>query len=371
MIRFITGAALAVTFAAVAVAEERTVAIVQSLTGPAAFVGTGARDGMLLAIDDLNASGKLGDVKLAPIVEDDATDRGQSIALATRFARDPNVLVMLGPTTGTIAGAVAQVANDEKMPMYTVTNLVEALTPGPWSFIHAQPAETAVPNAVEFAVGNLGVKSCAFVELIDNPAFVRQRTIFQEMVAKRGVTALSVAGVKLSDTDFSSSAVRIVNDKPDCIFMAMPPVQGANFIIQLRQNGLDPETRIIGVTGMASDQLMEIGGSAVEGVYVQSDWAPGGSDAAGAAFDAAFRKKYGHAPDLWAANGYSMVLVLADAINRTGGNLTRESLRDALTATRDVPVIIGKLTFSYDEKRIPHYGNAFMIVREGAFVTAK
>lgn len=371
MIRLIASAAILAASPSFVAAEDMTVAIVQSLTGPAAFVGVGARDGMLLAIDEINASGQLGDLTLVPVVEDDATDRGQSISLTQRFARNPQVLAMLGPTTGTIAGAVAQVANDAELPMYTVTNLVEALSPGPWSFIHAQPAEAAVPNAVNFVVDQLDVESCAFAELVDNPAFVRQRTMFEEMIAEHGIKTLSTAGIKLSDTDFSSLAVRIVREDPDCVFMTLPPVHAANFIIQLRQNGLDSDTRLIGATGMAGPDLISIGGAAVEGVYVQSDWIPGGSSEAGEAFNAAFVGRYGTQPDLWAANGYSMAYILADAIVRAGSSPDRAAVRDALTTTKDVPVVIGTGLFSFDENRIPHYGNAFMQVNNGAFTVSQ
>jgi branched-chain amino acid transport system substrate-binding protein len=275
---------------------------------------------------------------------------------------------MLGPSTGAIAGASGQAANQLKLPMYTVTNLVAALEAGPWAFIQTQPAAVAIPNAADFMVSQLKVKSCAAAELLDNESYVQQRKLFEQLVQARGVKTGAVAAIKLSDTDFSAVAVKIVDQQPDCLFVALPAVAAANFITQLRQAGLDPATKILGMTTLASTELITIGGPAVEGVYALSDWVPGGADAEGRAFSAAFKQRFGRDPDIWAAEGFSMVAVLGAALKATGPNPARESLRDAMARTRDVKVVVGTGTYSFDANRIPSYGNDILVVSKGSFV---
>ena len=56
------------------------------------------KNGAELAIDEVNASGKLGDFKLVGIHQDDAGDRGQAVNIFQRLLNQDKVAVILGPT---------------------------------------------------------------------------------------------------------------------------------------------------------------------------------------------------------------------------------------------------------------------------------
>ncbi|MBX3539379.1 MAG: ABC transporter substrate-binding protein [Chelatococcus sp.] len=353
-------------------AAEVKVGVIQSQTGPAAFLGVAAANGIRVAIDVINARKMAGEnVTLVADIADDASDRGQSISLFERYARDPKVLAVLGPSTGAIAGATAQAANQLSMPMYTLTNLNAVVKAGPWSFMGTQPGQVAIPNLANFAVEKLGVKKCAVTELLDNESYILQRKIFSELVAAKGVAITSVSSIKLSDTDYSAAATRIASEGVDCVFLAVPAAAGANFVLQLRQAGLDPKAKIVGMTVLAADEFIKVGGKAVEGTYVLTDWVPGGSNEEGKAFYDAFKAKYKVEPDIWAAVGYTLATVFANAVKSAGDNPTRESVKAAMTATKDVPVIIGTGKYSFElDTRIPLYGNSILTVKNGAFVQA-
>ena len=61
------------------------------------------------------------------------------------------------------------------------------------------------------------------------------------------------------------------------------------------------------------------------------------------AFTTAFQAAYGHAPDQFAAQGYTSVLVAYDAAKRASSTL---SLRDAIAAARDLDTPLGFLSMS-------------------------
>ena len=108
----------------------------------------------------------------------------------------------------------------------------------------------------------------------------------------------------------------------------------------------------------------------MEGVYLIGDWVPGGSSELGKAFDASFQAKYGHAPDNWNAVGYGGMRVMANAIKNAGPNPTREGIRDALTVTKDVEVVVGQGNYTVDEQRVPRPGMNVLTIKDGAFVLA-
>lgn len=371
-LKFLAGAVAGAMLATTASAAEVKIGVIQSQTGPAAFLGVAAANGIRVATDIINEKKLAGDnVTLNVDISDDASDRGQSISLFERYAQDPNILAVLGPSTGAIAGATAQASNQLKMPMYTLTNLNAVLEAGEWSFMATQPGQVAIPNLADFAVDKLGVKKCAVTELLDNESYILQRKIFSELVAAKDVEVTSVSSIKLADTDYTAAATRVVSEGVDCVFLAVPASAGANFVIQLRQAGLDPDAKIIGMTVLASDDFIKVGGKAVEGAYILSDWVPGGSNEEGKAFAAAYKAKFGTEPDIWAAVGYTLATVVADAIKNAGDNPTRESVKAAMTMIKDVPVIIGTGQYTFEANtRVPHYGNSILLVKDGAFIAA-
>lgn len=350
-------------------AADRKIVILQALTGGAAFVGVPASDGMKFAAEELNAKGFLGADKIVVEVADSASARPQAMAAVTRYAADPSVLFILGPTTAPESIPSAGVANDAKIGMKAMTNAVALLNAGPWGFISAQPPVITMPQLGDYAMDVAKVKSCATVRFTDNEAYVDLERIFVEHTEKRGMKIVDRSGIKQADSDFSTVATRIVAAKPDCVMLFTLGPSAANLAIQLKQAGLPANVKLIGQTGLSSPQLIQIGGAAVEGLVFNSDWTPGGNSPAGQAFAAAYKAKTGKDADNWAALGYSYMTVVAHAIKAAGPNPTREAIRDALAKTKDVPVVIGTGKYSY-VNRIPTYGSTFLMVKDGKFVPA-
>jgi branched-chain amino acid transport system substrate-binding protein len=354
-----------------ALAETRTIVVLQSLTGGAAFIGSPIRDGMVMAAEEINEKSLLGEgVELNVIVEDDATDRAQTLALVTRYAADPNVLAILGPTSGAVALGGANVANEMGIPLMTVTNTFVVLENGPWSFIMTQPGTVTIPYLVDYATDVLESQRCAMIGLRDVDSYVFLQNLFEEMMTERGVEIVSNDTIAGSDSDFAALATRIASQDQDCVYISASAPQSANIIIQLRQAGLDPEIDIMGHSAFASPQFTERGGAAVEGVYLIGDWVPGGFNDFSREFAANFEAEMGFPPDNWAAVGYGGMQVMAEALRNAGPNPTREAVRDALAGVRNVPTVIGEGLFSLDEERVPRVGMNVLVVQDGAFVPA-
>jgi branched-chain amino acid transport system substrate-binding protein len=353
-------------------ATEFNVASMQSLTGPAAFIGVAVNDGTKFGIDEINKNNFLGagnTIKLA--VADDAGDRTQTLTIVGKFAADSNMLAIIGPTTGTAAMAGASAANGGMIPSLQTSNNADALKAGPWAFIGTQPAWITIPYIGSYAVDTLKVKNCVVIGAGDNENYVILTRTLVEYFKTHGVNVVDEESVKLADSDFSAIATKVVAmNNVDCLFISNPGPQTANIVRQLRQAGLDPKIRILGHNSLASPAFVTTGGAAVEGVYLIADWAPGGTTDMGRAFEKNFTAATGHAPDNWNAVGYGFAYVMAAAIKNAGPNPTREAVRTALTKTKDVPVVVGQGLYSIDADRIPHYGMAVLQIKDGKFVLA-
>ena len=351
-------------------AADRKIMVLQALTGGASFVGVPAVDAMKILVEELNAKKFLGEDRLVIEVADSASARAQAVAAVPRAAADPEILAIMGPTTAVEAIPAASIANDAKVPMMSFGNAVGILKPGPWTFIGNQPPIVTMPQLGDYVMDKVKPKNCATVRFSDNEAYVDLERIFVEHTEPKGLKFIERTGVKQADSDFSVIATRIVASKADCVVIFTLAPTAANLVIQLKQAGLPPNVRIIGQTGLSSSALVQIGGVAVEGIVFNSDWMPGGNNADGRAFVAAYRKATSKDPDALAAAGYSHLIVLANAIKNASPNPTREKIRDALTRTKDIPVIVGTGRYSFKDDRIPVYGSIFLQVKGGQFIAA-
>lgn len=362
---------VAMAGAAAAHAAEYSVVVLQSLTGGAAFIGMPLKDGALLAAEEINRKQELGAGNtLKVIVADDGTDRNQTLSLLKRYASDPSVLMVMGPTSGAVAVAGAAAANDLKLPIITTSNSNDVLKAGPWSYILTQPGDITMPFIANYAVEKLNVKNCTVIGIHDVEIYVQMQKVYEGILKTRGAKIGSVESIKGSDSDFSALATKVANADQDCVFISATAPQAANIIIQLRQAGLDPKTRIIGHNALSSPQFLDRGGKAVEGVYFIGDWVPGGTDELSRNFASAYKAKYKSEADNWAAVGYGGMRIVANAIKTAGANPSRESIRQSLAKTKDVPVVVGQGTYSLNADRVPFSGMRVMQVKEGKFVLA-
>src|SRR5882724_7742855 len=77
------------------------------LTGPAAYIGIGARSGLQLAIDEVNAKGGIHGRKLRVLFEDDAFSPTKALGAVKKLIEDNKVFMIFGasgsnPTLGTL-----------------------------------------------------------------------------------------------------------------------------------------------------------------------------------------------------------------------------------------------------------------------------
>jgi len=170
----ILGAALLFS-AATAKAEEIILGAPLSMTGTYGYIGPDVQKGMMQAIDEVNASGGAGAGRtLKLLVDDDGSDRNQSITLARRMALQDNALAIVGPNSTVTALAVAPVVNDLKIPMLGIAVSSAVTQAGPWSFHVMAPPNLLMTGLAKFTMDKLKPKTVLTVAGRDNEGAVAQ-----------------------------------------------------------------------------------------------------------------------------------------------------------------------------------------------------
>ncbi len=349
-------------------AEDVHVGIIMPTTGVYAFVGVAATNGANLAADYLNATNFFGLDKLKVVFGDDASNPNQAVTLLHQMAIRDNVLIVIGPASTSEAMVAGAAAADLKVAVFTTALSPTLFQTGAWIFRSSLKAERGSEPIVAYAADTLKVKKCFSVTIRDNEGYVRQKDIYKSLLSKRGIESVGDESVLGSESDFGALVTKIVYADPDCLILVTPPEQGANIIIQAKQAGLKSSVKIIGNISFSSPNLVKTGGKAVDGVYVPAQFIPSGVNGMAKKFVADYQKQFGSFPNDFAASGFSMMLVVADAIKRASPNPTPDKVREAMMTTKDVPVVLGDGKFSIDPDREPNFNAGIVVVHDGQFV---
>lgn len=372
-LRLIGATAFLVAGIAVAQASARNIVIGVELpvTGPfATWAGVTPHQGIELATDEVNASHALGADKLKIVFADVASDKTQAITVTNAFIQRDHVCLIIGPSTTVLSAAVVPIANQAKIPILTLSASDVITKSGPYAFKMITSAGPDMADLSDFAVRTLKVKNYVSLYNRDNDAYVEYNRDMRADMKMAGVPVLSEDSTLASDTDFTSLATKLADLHPDAIFIGMLAEQAANVVIQARQAGLSDKVKIFGQGGGIYPNYARIGGKAVDGTYFLTHYYVGLETPANRDFATQYKARYHADPDEMAAFGYAAVRLAVKAI-RDAGSTDPGKLRAALAAIRDVPSVLGRGTFSFDENRSPVYHNIILQLRNGAPVLAK
>lgn len=364
-------AAAAISSAGLAKAETPVkIGIVQATSGgSAALYGVMQKNGAELAIDEINASGKLGDFKLVGIHQDDAGDRGQSVNIVQRFINQDKVSVILGPTLSTGAFAADPIAQKAGVPVIASSNTAPGIPEiGDYIFRTSPPEAAVFPGLLAYVKKKFAPKTVAQIYGIDDVLMKSAYAVQKKALEADGIKIVATETFQKGDVDYSAQLTKIKAANPDLLVIGGLAEETANIVRQARQLGIPPSTVIMGANAAISNKLAELAGAAADGFVVGAGWFINYDSPTNKAFVDGYRKKYNSDPDTFAAQAYTAVYVVADAVKRAGGASDLKKLRDAIAATKDLEANNGK--FSFDEHREPVIQPKVLVMKDGKFTLA-
>ncbi len=199
----------------------------------------------------------------------------------------------------------------------------------------------------------------------DDDAFTKAGyDVFKKSLEDNGIQVLTTETFKKGDTDFSAQLTKIKAQNPDAVFLSALAEEAAGIMSQGRQLGIPATVRFIGGNGLNSPKLAELAGPAAEGAISGAAWFVANETPGNQAFVKNYQERYRKAPDQFAAQAYTGVYILANAIKNAGTGQA-PAIRDAMAKTKDLDTVLGK--FSFDEKRDPVHTPVVQEVKNGKF----
>ncbi len=321
-----------------------------SLTGTTATFGISTRNGIDMAIEEVNKAGGLLGKQVRVIVEDDQGKPEEAQTVVTKLITSDQVIAILGEVASSRTLAAAPVAQQSMIPMISPSSTNPRVTEvGDYIFriCFIDPFQGLV--MAKFATNTLKVKNVAILRDIKNDYSVGLADVFADNMKQMGGAIVADESYSEGDTDFSAQLTSIKARNPQAIFIPGYYTEVGLIARQARRLGM--AMPLLGGDGWDSPRLTDIGGEALNDTYFSNHYSVDDPSPAIQNFVSQYKAKYGETPDALAALGFDSANILFDAIRRAN-SAEPVKVRDAIAQTKDYPGVTGKITLDANRNAV-------------------
>lgn len=343
------------------------IGLITDTTGIIAAAGKQFLDGVLTAQDMVNQDHVLGNTTIDIVQKQGAADPATSASVASQLASNPSVLATICCILSPVVGALKPIAIGAKMPLVIYGATDTGLPEPPYVFqTNPLPELGETQFSATTATAN-HLKTYAINVQTDNSGIVAQGNAYIAGMTQAGAKNLGEVGTTASTTSFSSPASALVSKNPQAIVIAATQTAALNMIAAIHNLGY--KGLILGGNDMLGTGVYQSNPAAFGPVLFPVDYLPSDTNALGQQFNTAYTKQWGSQPQTYAAEGFTALYTLVQALKQVKGTPTRESLDTALNAMKGLSdTIYGPVTFQNgnlvksEPTKIVHYASDGSVV---------
>ncbi len=346
--------------------ETIKIGFVLSFTGPLAPLSEGIKQGFELFLEEHN--GKLGGKNVELKFEDDEGNPQVALRKYRQLVHSEKVDFLVGPTNSSIALALRDEVNKDKIPMIIPNAAADDLN---WSKKSDYVYRVSWSNwqnghsLAEYVVKNIGKN--AVIMGSDFPAGIEVLRSFKAAYEEAGGKVLKELHPKLGTNDFSTYLQEASSLKPDVIYSFFAGSDGIRYIQQYKEFGLKDKIPMSGTLEFGDLLMTEPTGDGSEGYLAGTVYSPWLENDLNKKFVEGYEKKYGKLPNTFSVNGYDSATVLDKALTAAGGVEAEKVIKELQGISYDSPR--GPITI--DEKTHNPIQNFYItknVVKDGKLV---
>ncbi|MET3427253.1 branched-chain amino acid transport system substrate-binding protein [Actinoplanes tereljensis] len=181
-----------------------------------------------LRIDQVNASGRLGDRKLELRTQDNRADVATSLRNISAFADDPSVAAIVAGSCDPCAVSAAKTINDKKIPTIALAasdEVAQPVTERPYVFkLGPNSADSAATMVTELR--RLKVPNASILHTDDYYGRGGDKALEAELT-KAGIPVIGTSSVKPAATDITQAVGTLLDGQPAALLVLAGPEQSA------------------------------------------------------------------------------------------------------------------------------------------------
>jgi branched-chain amino acid transport system substrate-binding protein len=351
-----------------AAAEPIKIGGMYNVTGGMSSIDDPGLNGMKLAAKQINEAGGVLGRPIEIIAIDGKTDQAAVTSAVSEMIDVHKVVAIGGLNDSTYALAAGPIAQTAGIPFLTAGATLPTLPEqvGDYFFMVPFGDDTQAYAIADYAMTDLNGKSAWMLVDQAYDFTTALASFFKQRWEEKGGTIALEDIYQSGDTDFSAQIARLqaLDPQPDVLFVSAIPNEAGITTRQIREAGLTQP--ILSGDGFDTPLIGEVAGDLADAVYYSTHASLDNPDAKVQDFVAAYEAEYGRRPEnAFAALGYDMMNVLADAIGRAD-SAEPAAIRDALAATDGFGGVTGTITYPEGQRK-PNKSVTIIQVQDGVY----
>lgn len=323
--------------------EMYKIGAILPLTGNVAWLGENAKNGIQLAIEEINSSGGIKGKKLEIIFEDSKLEPKEGVAIANRLVdiEKVNALIVNGTT---IVNAVMPITEQKNILLFAQTihpgitgkgqNIFRIYGGGDyeWKMLAKYINDNNLNVGIFYINAQYGIDS---KKMLTKNLAPKIKVVFEE-------------SYEIGAADFRSILMKVKNKKADAVVLMG---YGTEFIVLLKQmKELGFKTRVLGNIDFTFDFLQKA--PMCQGaIFVAPSFSVGILTEKGTEFLSKYVDRFKNKPSWDIANSYETIIVLAEAIAQIG-RWDLEQIKNYLLNLKDYSGVSGKFTIGANKDAV-------------------
>jgi branched-chain amino acid transport system substrate-binding protein len=305
----------ALSFSTLAQAQAIKIANIVELSGAGATAGTNFKNGVELAVKEINDAGGILGKKIESSSLDTQSNPGVAKGL-TQKAVDDGVFAVFGPVfSGSIMVSMAETQRAE-VPNFTGGEAAAITQKGnPFIFRTSFTQTTAMPKVARYIATGLKAKTVALI-YVNNDFGKGGRDAITKALEANGVKVVADISSDSGQVDFAAPVLKAKQANADAIFVYTNEEESARALRELRKQGVNKP--IVGETTLTGQKVIELAGDAANGAQAHVGLTVDAPNPLMLKFKAKYYQAYKVISDHNGIKGYTGVYLLKAAIEKAG-----------------------------------------------------
>jgi branched-chain amino acid transport system substrate-binding protein len=318
---------------------------VGELSGAGATVGTNFKNGVDLAVAEINAKGGILGRKIEVTHADTQSNPGLARAQVQK-ALDANPYVLLGPGYSGSVKVTSALAKQAEIPQIMGGEAAELTQAGnAYLFRTSFGQQSSMPKVARYIADELKAKSVAVV-WVNNDFGKGGRDSINKEFAKRGVKVVADLSTEAGQADFAADVAKVKAANAEAVFVYLNEEESARILKEFHRQSV--QAALVGETTLTGQKVIELAGEAANGARGHVGLTTDAPVPAIQEFRDRFVKRYNYVPDHNGIKGYLAVYVIKAATEKMGKVDSKELARTlhGMTITpQQEPGILMEVTY--------------------------
>ncbi len=273
-------------------------------------LGVVARNGVIMAVDELNQSGGINGRNVELIIRDIKSSKDEAKRQALNLIAE-GVDVIIGGFVSSMAAPVLEVAKNSNTLLISPTVSTDTLSGIDDNFIRITPQASKHGSSLAEAVSHVGINKVVLIRDIKNAEY--SRAVLDGFKKKSEELSIEVIGDLWFETkqDFPQLVQKISKMQPDTLVFITSGIDAGGIIQQYAKNNDVPH--LFGTMWTKVTKVNEYGGKAVNGMFLIDVFANEKPKAKEIAFNKSFKERFGIGSNMPSRYTYESVKLFAQA----------------------------------------------------------